>query len=397
MRKLLTFSTLLLTFISFPQSWNYSSGGNDFDGKYKTSSITGVGSNYPYNKPKLVINKFNKGDIVNFYISDSGYFPDNSNLQVLWVFDSKSEMVYTTSRLSQSSDNKTIFLDGFTSSKSVIEISKYEFINKLKSASKVSVRILNKFGKNDIKFSLSGSTKSINYVLSPSDIKRKIKEIEVKKKLVIDLKRVQLLIKAEKKLKLSESIEYIKNITRRLDITLAGKRTVSKEIFQEYSDSLRRLSLLDSINITQGEKNVSGFFDIDLFDSLNNKINTIKTVYLPKLQKKNELKSVNDLIEKGRKKLRKMMKKYKLSEKGFERIFSKNSYGSILSYSKEEYKDSGKYYLNQIDSIGVVRSNAIISLRMNLYDSKGKILEVFNACKGFDKSFINSLVKGREY
>ena len=73
-----------------------------------------------------------------------------------------------------------------------------------------------------------------------------------------------------------------------------------EEIFQEYSDSLRRLSLLDSINITQGEKNVSGFFDIDLFDSLNNKINTIKTVYLPKLQKKNELKSVNDLIEKGK-------------------------------------------------------------------------------------------------
>ena len=40
--------------IGFGQSWRYSSQGNDFDGKYRTSSIVGTGNDYPYNSPRLV-------------------------------------------------------------------------------------------------------------------------------------------------------------------------------------------------------------------------------------------------------------------------------------------------------------------------------------------------------
>ena len=38
--------------IGFGQSWKYSSGGNDFDGTYRTSSVTGSGNDYPYNSLK---------------------------------------------------------------------------------------------------------------------------------------------------------------------------------------------------------------------------------------------------------------------------------------------------------------------------------------------------------
>jgi len=48
------------------QSWKYNSGGNPFDGKYKTASIKGTGSDYPYNNPVLAINLYNE-ESLNFY------------------------------------------------------------------------------------------------------------------------------------------------------------------------------------------------------------------------------------------------------------------------------------------------------------------------------------------
>ena len=42
MKKLLLI-LLCLPIIGFGQGWRYSSGGNDFDGKYSTSSIVGTG------------------------------------------------------------------------------------------------------------------------------------------------------------------------------------------------------------------------------------------------------------------------------------------------------------------------------------------------------------------
>ena len=58
--------------IGFGQSWDFYSGGNDFDGEYRVASVKGKGTDYPYNSPKLVINYFENDKQVNFYIKNTG-------------------------------------------------------------------------------------------------------------------------------------------------------------------------------------------------------------------------------------------------------------------------------------------------------------------------------------
>jgi hypothetical protein len=58
MKKLLFILIVFNLFSINAQTWRYSSSGNDFDGRYKISLITGNANNYPYNKPTLVINYF---------------------------------------------------------------------------------------------------------------------------------------------------------------------------------------------------------------------------------------------------------------------------------------------------------------------------------------------------
>ncbi|MDA9357237.1 hypothetical protein N9R05_03395 [Flavobacteriaceae bacterium] len=108
MKNLLFTLALLVSFNSLGQSWKYSEGGNAFDGKYKTSIVTGVGTKYPYKSPSLVINKF-EGKSINFYISDAGFFQDGTGIGVLWVFDNEPNTIYTTPYTSISSDGKILF------------------------------------------------------------------------------------------------------------------------------------------------------------------------------------------------------------------------------------------------------------------------------------------------
>ena len=44
MKNYLFIIAALISFNSFGQTWKYSEGGNAFDGKYKTSVVTGVGT-----------------------------------------------------------------------------------------------------------------------------------------------------------------------------------------------------------------------------------------------------------------------------------------------------------------------------------------------------------------
>jgi hypothetical protein len=161
------------------QTWTFNSGGSDFDGKYKTSSIKGSATNYPYNTPLLVINYFEKDDLLNFYINNSGYYSDSSDVEVLWVFNNEKDVIYETPALSLSSDGKSIFFKKFKSPKSGNLLSVYEFIEKLKKASSISVRVKGQFDKNDIKFSLRGSSKAINYIIPAEKMKSKINVIKL--------------------------------------------------------------------------------------------------------------------------------------------------------------------------------------------------------------------------
>ena len=155
--------------IGFGQSWKYSSGGNDFDGTYRTSSVTGSGNDYPYNSPTLVINYFKKEEQINFYISNAGYYSSSSNTEVLFSFNNEKGNIYKSVSATSSSDGKIVFLGSFFDSDDIFDVTRFDIFKKLMDASYVNIRISNDYGQNDIRFSLSGSTKAIKYVIPNLD------------------------------------------------------------------------------------------------------------------------------------------------------------------------------------------------------------------------------------
>ena len=164
MKNLILTLAFFSSITSFSQTWKYSEGGNTFDGKYRTSSVSGVGTNYPYTSPTLVINKF-EGNGVNFYISNGGYFQENTGISVLWVFDNEPDTQYSTYDYSISSDGKILFFTEFNNPDGAGKLKPVDIIEKITLANKVTVRMKDNFGSNDIVFSLSGSTKAVNFVL----------------------------------------------------------------------------------------------------------------------------------------------------------------------------------------------------------------------------------------
>ena len=195
MKKLLFTLALFTSFASFGQTWKYSEGGNAFDGKYKTSSVSGVGTKYPYTSPTLVINKF-EGRAINFYISDGGFFQEKTGIGVLWVFDNEPNKRYSTYDYSISSDGKILFFTEFNNPDGSGKLNPVDIIEKLTLANKVTVRMEDDYGSNDIVFSLSGSTKAVNFVIPKEERQQMIdsalaernalSEVEDNNQLVLD-------------------------------------------------------------------------------------------------------------------------------------------------------------------------------------------------------------------
>lgn len=190
MKKLLILLSLFaFTLQSNAQSWKKSSGGDAFDGKYRTSSVRGSGGDFPYENPTLVINKFDSGSL-NFYISGAGYWQSGTGVSVRWVFSNEPNTIYSTYDFSFSSDGKIIFLEEFNNPvNNAMKLSKKEFIKKLQVASNVQVRISNDYGNNSMKFSLSGSTNAINFVLP--NLAKDLKEIEKANEIKLEGLKVQ--------------------------------------------------------------------------------------------------------------------------------------------------------------------------------------------------------------
>ncbi|SEC44396.1 hypothetical protein SAMN04489761_3010 [Tenacibaculum sp. MAR_2009_124] len=178
MKKVVLLFLLITTLNVNSQNWKYKSGKSEFDGSYKTSYITGKGSEFPYNDPQLVINKFGDSEDFNLYISGAGYFQDKNKTEIKFVVDSEPGIIYSTDSFSLSSGGKNVFLNKFTKANSKYKISKYEFVEKLKVASKISIRISNNYGSNDLTFTLRGSTKAINFVLPIKEFNAKIEAIK---------------------------------------------------------------------------------------------------------------------------------------------------------------------------------------------------------------------------
>ena len=190
MKNLLILLTLFaFTLQSNAQSWKKSSGGDAFDGKYRTSSVRGSGGDFPYENPTLVINKFDSGSL-NFYISGAGYWQSGTGVSLRWVFSNEPNTIYSTYDFSFSSDGKIIFLEEFNNpANNAMKLSKKEFIKKLQVASNVQVRISNDYGSNSMRFSLSGSTNAINFVLP--NLAKDLKDLEIANKIKLEGFKVQ--------------------------------------------------------------------------------------------------------------------------------------------------------------------------------------------------------------
>jgi len=354
MKKLLLILLLCITISSYSQSWRFTSGGDDFDGKYKTSSIVGVGNEFPYKTPSLVINKFSKSDgYLNFYISSAGFYQENTGIRIYWVFNNEPNVIYSTYDYSISSDGKTLFLEEFNSPDSDLKITKYEFIEKLKNASTVSVRISNNYGKNDIKFSLRGSTKAINYVLPQKELQLKIEDIQKERKVknvLISKKKVLFdsLIKSIENEKLSESSLSIleSKIKDDLGIGLLGgegtglnykkikiKPTSSNGMFKSYG----YVDLFYILN-DDTENNIYGTFKVEMDAPLFKRLKEEEKVAKEKLEQ--EETRVKDIINK--------YKEESLKNKIFKAISEKQKY---------TYIEAEKFELSQIQKIGVIFSD----------------------------------------
>ena len=170
MKTLLSLSALLITLTLTAQSWTFSKGGNAFDGTYKTSSIVGKGTEFPYKTPSLVINKFDNDEQINFYLNGAGYHQDDTGLSIKWVFDNEPQTIYSSYSWSLSEDGKIIFFNRFNNPKEKsTKLEDIDIIEKLTKANKVSIRVSDDYGSNDLVFSLSGSTKAISFVLPKSE------------------------------------------------------------------------------------------------------------------------------------------------------------------------------------------------------------------------------------
>ncbi len=149
---------IILLFISpsiFSQ-WTFSKGKSDFDGDYKTSSVMGAGGSFPYKNPVLVVNKFNN-ESINIYISGAGY--SGCDNKVIYFKFNGDETIYETNYVSEDSNNEAWFIE------SLKTINETELLEKFTKFSSVSVRMKSNCNSKDYKFTLSGSSKAIKFVV----------------------------------------------------------------------------------------------------------------------------------------------------------------------------------------------------------------------------------------
>lgn len=183
---------LLFLILQFPliqgQSWTFKSGGDDFDGTYKTSSIVGKGSEFPYNKPLFVVNKFSDNVEPNVYLSDIGYTGCDDN-QLIFVFD--GERKYTISDLSTNREEDILFISKLYWHDDVIgyrtDVPVAFLLDEIKRSSRMSVRFKNDCSQKDFYFTLAGSSKAIDFVLGPNWVEKQMQDfIGNKKTLLIE-------------------------------------------------------------------------------------------------------------------------------------------------------------------------------------------------------------------
>jgi hypothetical protein len=176
MKKLIVF-LLIIGFVSkelIAQTWRYEAGEDAFDGKYKTSSIIGIGTEWPYVNPIFVINIFrNDPEHANIYLSKVPYAGCDNNYTVI-KFDNSEKLftpLVTTNRANdiwfldfqkykaKFIDNEWVF-EPIGNDENMFK----EFIKMLRSHSKIHIRLQSDCLKYDCVFNLNGSNEALNFI-----------------------------------------------------------------------------------------------------------------------------------------------------------------------------------------------------------------------------------------
>ena len=168
-RKILLLFFITLTFKSFSQ-WSFKTVKSDFDGTYKRAIVVGSGGEYPYKNPYLVV-RYGKENGLDIYISDAGY-SGCDNRQVFFKFNGDDEK-YKSKYVNEGANSDSWFIS------SLENFTLFQLIEKFKKHSYVSVRLINDCSLKDYRFSLNGSTKAIDYVISNTEVDSKIKELRI--------------------------------------------------------------------------------------------------------------------------------------------------------------------------------------------------------------------------
>ncbi len=224
MKKVLLIIIGFLLSLNLNAQWKYYQTNDDFEGKIKIASVYGIGINYPYNKPGLILNIFLKSpNNVNFYINNAGYWAYNCS--VLATFNNDTTIYELNS--SRSENNELLFLTGT-----------YDFFNKLMTKSSVKFRIKSKLSTNTLTFGLRGSTKAINFVL-PKNYISNLKLLKIKRKKIY-LKGYSIMLENNFTGKLSDIINYVD-----LYFNLQELNSIVDIIFKQDSDNLAFLHFLN--------------------------------------------------------------------------------------------------------------------------------------------------------
>jgi len=373
MKKFILLLFLTFSLNSFTQSWKYNSGGNAFDGKYKVAYVIGKCSDFPYNNPVLTINNFEERNL-NFYISNSGHYSDEDDVEVLFIFDAEPNTIYSSDKISLSKDNETIFLISFKTDKTdkIMFVDEVEFIEKFKKSSKLDVRIKSRFKDRDMLFSLSGSSNAINYVITPKFLKY-LKDNEIKQKKVSDS-----IMKVEQ-----VELENYKEATIILENILSGlklnKTELNKAISEIKSSSFKnKFKLSDIKTIESGVTSRDNLY-LYLYDENHSLIKSVR-VNLPSHTEKIITEKLN---QERQEKIKKEETIINLSKENLQQLiqrfdFEENTQQSILNRFEEIYKEE-KFNLKDIDSTNLIlpykKTNKVL---LRIYSNDKWVVSLFD-------------------
>ena len=372
-KNIIILVAFLICLTGYSQVWKYDSGGNAFDGKYKSANVIGACSDFPYNKPALCLNIFKERNM-NLYIANSGYYSDENDVQIMFIFSNEPKTIYYSGEIRLSKDKETIFLLSFKSDRSRY-LDRIDFINKLKKSSRLDVRIKSEYKNRDIKFSLSGSTKALNYVLTKNYLNHLSKiEEEIESNVREEELKLDSIAKANEieKLKEGASIVRIESILSELGINKNETSYTINDIKRKAT--VYRFNLSEISKIESSTYKTIKFIKLSLYDT-NNKLLHWFSIKLPQyfnkliIEKKrnerlievkdslNKIEFENKLFESPKKRLLKLIERFNLSL---------DANQSVLNKYQETYNKKWFDFKN-IDSVNIIKPQKKGIVLMRIY------------------------------